>query len=72
MNYNILHIYKQVTDAVSSVTRIRADIAVSTAADIPNDDTLLTDSACYVRQEGKWYVKDEGGTWYGTDGNAAS
>lgn len=65
--YNILHIY-----AFSGTSQMRADIAVSTAADVPDDDTLLTDSACYIRQEGKWCVKDEDGTWYYTDGTALS
>ena len=66
--YNILHTYFQVTGA-DGTTRIRADISVSTEADLPDDEKLLVDSCAYIRQTGKFVIKDEDGKWYAADGS---
>ena len=72
--YNIIETYvqKTVIEDGEYKTKIRADIAVSTVDDLPDDDTLLTDSVCYVRQAGVFYTKDDDGNWYDSSGNAPS
>lgn len=71
--YNILEVLKYVTDPVTGVTKMRADLAGSTSSDLPSEDNekFLTDSTFYARQEGKMYVKDDDENWYDTDGNEA-
>ena len=72
--YNIIETYvqKTVIEDGEYKTKIRADIAVSTVDDLPDDDTLLTDSVCYVRQAGVFYIKDDDGNWYDSSGNEPS
>lgn len=67
MAYNVLEVYKSEI-ASDGTQRIRADISCSTVADLPDDDSLMVDTACYVRQAGVWFVKDTDG-WYNADGS---
>lgn len=71
--YNVLHVYEERLENVGGqlITKIRADISVSTVSNLPNDEKLLVDSIALVRQAGEFYIKDEDGKWY-ANGEEAS
>ena len=66
----IIFIYEKID---GSPRKIRADIIVSTSAELPattgfTDFELTAGTVAYVIQTGEFYVLDANGKWYNSDG----